>query len=135
MLQRPISKTISCRTPLSTGQILQGGPFIYSGFHFGYSFVIQIQTNLDPHGETKLVGFIESFGAPPQTRFRKGSEGGSPQRGLGGAPAGSETEPQWAPPLKLLSVELPGWGGGGFKRVHDSIKPQVWSRRFVAKFV
>ncbi len=28
-----------------------------------------------------------------------------------------------------------GRGGGGFKRVHDSIKPPVWSRRFVAKFV
>ncbi len=40
MLQRPISNTISCRTPLTTGQILQGGPFTYSGFHFGYSFVI-----------------------------------------------------------------------------------------------
>ncbi len=26
-------------------------------------------------------------------------------------------------------------GGGNFKRVHDSIKPAVWSRRFVAKFV
>ncbi len=25
--------------------------------------------------------------------------------------------------------------GGDFKRVHDSIKPPVWSRRFVAKFV
>ncbi len=28
-----------------------------------------------------------------------------------------------------------GGGGGGFKLVHDSIKPQVWSRRFVTKFV
>ncbi len=26
-------------------------------------------------------------------------------------------------------------GGGNFKLVHDSIKPPVWSRRFVAKFV
>ncbi len=26
-------------------------------------------------------------------------------------------------------------GGGDFKLVRDSIKPLVWSRRFVAKFV
>ncbi len=25
-------------------------------------------------------------------------------------------------------------GGGDFKLVHDSIKPPVWSRRFVVKF-
>ncbi len=26
-------------------------------------------------------------------------------------------------------------GGGDFKRVYDSIKPPVWSRRFVSKFL
>ncbi len=79
-----------------------------------------IQTNLAPHGETKPVGLIESFGAPPQTPgrlrsknvaggsaprlslglcprprwscaqtpFRRGSGGGSPQRGVGRSPSG-----------------------------------------------
>ncbi len=38
--------------------------------------------------------------------------------------------------MPLLCIHEQGHSqGGGFKRVHDSIRPQVWSRRFVAKFV
>ncbi len=36
---------------------------------------------------------------------------------------------------KLLDHQWRSQRDGNFKRLHDSIKPPIWSRRFVAKFV
>ncbi|MCP3663192.1 MAG: hypothetical protein GY696_11970 [Gammaproteobacteria bacterium] len=54
-----------------------------------------IQTNLAPRGETKPVGLIESFGAPPQTPGRlrrKNVAGGSAPR----PPLGLRAKPRSA---------------------------------------
>ncbi len=91
-----------------------------------------IQTNLAPRGETKTVGLVESFGAPPQNLGQLHNVAGMllgalppdphrgsaprppPEQGLGRSSTGSGVEHQWEtgvePPATLLQRSCPGFG-------------------------
>ncbi|MCP3664158.1 MAG: hypothetical protein GY696_16980, partial [Gammaproteobacteria bacterium] len=96
------------------------GPFSLATRALGAHQPNWIQTNLAPRGETKPVGSIESFGAPPQTpgQLRRKYVAGARPPDPVGAPTQTPfrrahpraVQPRYArPPAKLDSDKFGSW--------------------------